>query len=89
MIDKALLTVRKVHALDSEAIVLQRRLQDEASRDAIREPTEKRNRGVSRLASIEDTKAKLRPQLRSLRREGTGLGLFVVGHRQPELTINY
>ena len=57
MIAKAPLTVRKVHALDAEAIVLQHRLEDEASRDAIRADTDRRNQSVSRHASLEETKA--------------------------------
>lgn len=53
----------KVYTLDEEALVLQRRLEDEASHEAIRAATSLRNKSRGTMVALEDTRAKLRQQL--------------------------
>ena len=62
-------TVRKVHALDAEALLLQRRLEDEATHEAIRAASVRQAKGKNRLSIIEATRAKLGQQLASADRE--------------------
>ena len=62
-------TVRKVHALDAEAILLQRRLEDEATHEAIRAASVHHAKGKNRLSIIEALRTKLRQQLASADKE--------------------
>ncbi|CAN0548313.1 unnamed protein product, partial [Laminaria digitata] len=69
MVRKAPLTVQKVHALDAEALTLQRRLEDEASREAIQVATDLQTSARSRLQALLAKKDRLRQQLASADRE--------------------
>ena len=51
-------TVRKVHALDAEALLLQRRLEDKSAHQVIRSTTVRQAKGRSRFSTIEATRGK-------------------------------
>ncbi|CAN0498478.1 unnamed protein product, partial [Laminaria digitata] len=69
MVRKAPLTVQKVHALDAEALTLQRRLEDEAAREAIQVATALQTSARNRLQALLAKKERLRQQLASADRE--------------------
>ena len=50
---EAPLTVQKVHAMDEEARMLQQRLEDDASREAITAATSRRAQSRARTATLE------------------------------------
>ena len=66
---KAPLTVKKVHALGEKARMLQERLEDDASREAITAATSSRAQSRARTATLEATEAKLRQQLAAADRD--------------------
>ena len=68
MITKAPLTVQNVHVMDEEARMLEQRLEDDASREAITAATSSRAPSRTRTATLEATNAKLHQQLAAVDR---------------------
>lgn len=66
---KAPMTVKKVDTMDDEALVLQHRLKDKASREAIRLATERHTKGVSLLATFRETRTRPKQQLVAAKRD--------------------
>ncbi|CAN0305731.1 unnamed protein product, partial [Laminaria digitata] len=62
-------TVRRVHALDEEALLLQHKLEDEETQEALQTATARRTSGRKRMSALETSQAKLRQQLASMDRE--------------------